>query len=159
MLDKPLLEQWKTRAKGRDITEVLDIEKDVRPLADTCLNMGAKILVIKCGVRGMYYCTADETKIAMISDKLELNVGKWSNQDGFEESYQPDKFRSRTGAGDTSIAAFLTALLNDYSLKECVQLAAATGASCVAAYDALSGLKSFEELEKRINAGWPKIKM
>ena len=35
MLDKPLLEQWKTRAKGRDITEILDIEKDVRPLADT----------------------------------------------------------------------------------------------------------------------------
>ena len=49
--------------------------------------------------------------------------------------------------------------LNDYSLKECVQLVAATGASCVAAYDALSGLKSFEELEKRIKAGWPKIKM
>lgn len=159
MLDKSLLEQWKIRANGRDITEILDIEKDVRPLADTCLNMGAKILVIKCGVRGIYYCTADETKIAMISDKLELNVGEWSNQEGFEESYQPDKFRSGTGAGDTSIAAFLTALLNDYSLKECVQLAAATGASCVAAYDALSGLKSFEELEKRIKAGWPKIKM
>ena len=49
--------------------------------------------------------------------------------------------------------------LNDYSLKECVQMAAATGASCVVAYDALSGLKSFEELEKRIKAGWPKIKM
>ena len=70
MLDKSLLEQWKIRANGRDITEILDIEKDVRPLADTCLNMGAKILVIKCGVRGIYYCTADETKIAMISDKL-----------------------------------------------------------------------------------------
>ena len=27
---------------------------------------------------------------------------------------------------------------------------------CVEAYDALSGLKSFEELEAKINAGWEK---
>jgi hypothetical protein len=37
-----------------------------------------------------------------------------------------------------------------------VQLAAAEGASCVEAYDALSGLRSFEELEARIDAGWAK---
>lgn len=159
MLDRPRLRQWKERAAGRDITESLDMENDVRPLADMCLNMGAKILVIKCGVRGMYYCTADESNIAAISEPLDLKVVEWSNQKGFEESYQPDKFLSGTGAGDTSIAAFLTALLTGYSLKECVQLAAATGASCVAAYDALSGLKSFEELEQKIKAGWQKIKM
>ena len=34
--------------------------------------------------------------------------------------------------------------------------APATGASCVETYDALSGLKSFEELEAKINAGWAK---
>lgn len=44
-----------------------------------------------------------------------------------------------------------------YSLEETVQLAAATGASCVTAYDALSGLKSFEELRARIAAGWDKV--
>ena len=54
------------------------------------------------------------------------------------------------------IGAFLTALLKGRSLKRSVQLAAAAGASCVAAYDALSGLKSFEELEQRIEAGWKK---
>lgn len=40
--------------------------------------------------------------------------------------------------------------------KECLQLATATGASCVAAYDALSGLKSFEELKEKIQNGWEK---
>jgi len=39
----------------------------------------------------------------------------------------------------------------------CLHLAAATGASCVAAYDALSGLKSFEELKKKIEEGWEKV--
>lgn len=37
-----------------------------------------------------------------------------------------------------------------------MHLAAAAGASCVAAYDALSGLKPFAELEQRIRDGWAK---
>lgn len=58
---------------------------------------------------------------------------------------------SGTGAGDTSIAAFLTAVLAGYSPEMSMHLAAAAGASCVAAYDALSGLKPFAELEQRIS--------
>jgi len=68
----------------------------------------------------------------------------------------PEKVLSGTGAGDTSIAAFLTAVLEGYSLEDTMHLAAATGASCVEAYDALSGLKSFEELKRKIEAGWKK---
>ena len=55
-----------------------------------------------------------------------------------------------------NIAAFLTAVLEGYSLEDTMHLAAATGASCVEAYDALSGLKSFEELKCKINNGWKK---
>ena len=43
------------------------------------------------------------------------------------------------------------------SIEESLHLAAATGASCVEAYDALGGLRSFEELERRINEGWEKL--
>ena len=39
---------------------------------------------------------------------------------------------------------------------ECARLAAATGASCVTAYDALSGLLPFEELRQKMEAGWEK---
>lgn len=159
MLDKARLEEWKERAEGGDITEILDIYQDVCPLAEKCFQMGAKILVIKCGVRGMYYCTTEAAGMSEICNILDLDVSEWSGQEGFEESYQPERFLSGTGAGDTSIAAFLTALLKKYSLKECMQLATATGASCVAAYDALSGLKSFDELERKIKAGWPKVNM
>ena len=63
---------------------------------------------------------------------------------------------SGTGAGDTSIAAFLTAITDGYTPEDALHLAAGTGASCVAAYDALSGLKSFEELKKKMDAGWEK---
>ena len=57
----------------------------------------------------------------------------WSDRDGFEASYRPKKVLSGTGAGDTTIAAFLTAMLEGYPFEMCIRLAAAEGASCVEA--------------------------
>ena len=159
MLDKERFNEWQERAAGGDITELLDIEKDVKPLAERCMELGAKVLLIKCGAPGMYYRTADKLTLHGVGEKAELNVEKWADKEGFEKSYVPEKILSGTGAGDTSIAAFLTAMLDGYSLEDTMHLATATGASCVAAYDALSGLKSFEELEAKIKAGWAKNEM
>ena len=78
---------------------------------------------------------------------------EWENQEGFEKSYCPDRALSGSGAGDTSIAAFLVSMLNGRSLQQAVRLAAAAGAS----YDALSGSKSLDELEARIEAGGEKV--
>lgn len=156
MLDKERFEEWQNRAAGRDITEILDIEKDVKPLAKQCMDYGAKVLLIKCGAPGIYYCTADKLALRGVGERIELNLDEWADREGFERSYVPEKILSGTGAGDTSIAAFLVAMLDGYPLERALQLSAATGASCVAAYDALSGLKSFTELEKKIDAGWQK---
>lgn len=156
MLDKGRFEEWQKRAAGRDITEILDIDKDVKPLAEQCMDYGAKVLLIKCGAPGIYYCTADKMVLRGIGDRIELNLDEWAGREGFERSYVPEKILSGTGAGDTSIAAFLVAMLEGYPLERALQLSTATGATCVAAYDALSGLKSFAELEKKIDAGWQK---
>lgn len=156
MLDKERFQEWQERAAGRDITEILDLEKDVKPLADQCMDFGAKVLLIKCGAPGMYFRTADSLTMWDLCGRLELDLKQWADKEGFEKSYVPEKILSGTGAGDTSIAAFLTATLEGYSLQDTMHLAAATGASCVAAYDALSGLKSFDELKLKINNGWKK---
>ena len=37
-----------------------------------------------------------------------------------------------------------------------MHLAAAEGASCVAAFDALGGIKKLDELRHKIEAGWKK---
>lgn len=158
MLDRERFQEWQQRAAERDITEILDMEKDVKPLADRCMDFGAKVLLIKCGAPGMYYRTADMLTLRELCGKLGLNPYQWADREGFEKSYVPEKILSGTGAGDTSIAAFLTAVLEGYSLEDAMHLAAATGASCVEAYDALSGLKSFEELEAKIKNGWKKNK-
>ncbi len=156
MLEPSRFEEWQKRANGRDVTEVICIEEDVKPLARKCVEYGAKVLVIKCGAAGMYYCTASEEQLSQIGEKVSLDCSLWSNKDGFEKSYVPDKVLSGTGAGDTSIAAFLTAMLEGDSLENCMHLATAAGASCVATYDALSGLKPLNELRLKIQNGWKK---
>lgn len=157
MLDPGRLEQWQQRANGQDLTEVIDIEQDIVPLAETCMSYGAKVLVIKCGAAGMYYRTTDDSAMfGQIGARLELDPAQWCGMSGFERSYVPERVLSGTGAGDTSIAAFLTAMLEGGPLEDCMHLAAATGASCVAAYDALSGLRLLDELREKIRAGWKK---
>ena len=156
MLDRPGFDALQKRADGRDVCEVLSFSEDIRPLADQCMAMGTKILLIKCGAPGMYYRTSSEEMLQMIPQNLELDTKVWADREGFEKSYVPERVLSGTGAGDTSIAAFLTSLLKGFPPEKCMQYAAATGACCVAAYDALSGLLPLEELENRIRAGWSK---
>lgn len=156
MLDKEKYAELQKRAAGRDVTEILSIEEDVLPLADRILDMGCKLVVIKCGAGGFYYKTKGAEDFAELSDRSGLDLSGFAGKAGFEKSYVPDAVISGTGAGDTTIAAFLTAMVKGYSFEKCLQLAAATGASCVAAVDALSGLKPLEELEAKIDAGWEK---
>lgn len=174
MLDKECFNEWQQRAAGGDITEILDLVNDIKPLAEKCMDLGAKVLLLKCGKAGMYFCSAgvdvfegnsklvdtdtdrSNLKNTGISERIDLDIGSWANKSIFEKSYIPDRVLSGTGAGDTSIAAFLTAMLNGETPEMSLHLAAATGASCVEAYDALGGLKSFDELKAKINAGWKK---
>lgn len=157
MLDRKRFFRWRERAAGRDITEILDTEEDIRPLARRCMELGAKVLVIKCGAPGLYYQTAGEESLALAGEGAGLDAHGWADQSGFERSYVPERVRSATGAGDVSIAAFLTAMLQGRGLKDCVRLAAAAGACCVEEYDALGGLRPLDELEQKINSGWKKL--
>ena len=150
MLDRPRYEQL--CSMGGDMTENLDIERHVKPLADRLMEMGAKALLIKCGTSGIYYRTGDKARLSQIGSRLGLDTELWADKEGHEKCFVPEIVRSATGAGDTSIAAFLTAVISGKGAKESVTLACAEGACCVTAYDALSGLKGLEELEGLIGS-------
>lgn len=151
MLDKNLYEDWQARANGKDVTEIVK-EDEVAALSETLIKMGAKVVVLKCGAKGMYWHTADKSAFK----KSTFNPDIWADKHGFEKSYKPEKVLSGTGAGDSSIAAYLLSVLNGDSPEECIQMATAEGACCVEAYDALSGLRTLPELKKRISSGWEK---
>lgn len=159
LLDREKYHTILERSGGGDITAVISLDEDVKPLAEACIAMGAKCVLIKCGAPGLYYKTAGKALTEKLAERLGHAYTDWEGQEGFEASYVPGRVRSGTGAGDTTIGAFLTAMLDGYPLRRCLELAAATGASCVETYDALSGLKSFAELEKRIDGGWEKNKV
>ena len=145
LIDRSRYYEWRKRAGSRDITEIIDWKTDVRPLAERLLNWGAGTVLIKCGIQGMYLKTGTKK----IRDE-------WNEAELFERSYKAEKFCSGTGAGDVSIAAFLTAALEGYSPRRCLQLAAGAGACCVTAYDAVSGLIPFDRLIAKIDGGWAK---
>ncbi|MBR2527440.1 MAG: carbohydrate kinase family protein [Blautia sp.] len=138
--------------KGKDMTDDLDVGKDVLPLADPLLHMGCGVVLIKCGTSGMVCKTADQKRIEKAG--LGLDTRAWADYTGIQPCFKADIVRSATGAGDTSIAAFLTAVLTGRIPADCLAMAAAEGACCVTAYDALSGLCPLSVLEERIRAGW-----
>lgn len=155
MLDEERYCAWKERAMGRDVTEILTME-DISPLGDRILGMGARVVMIKCGAPGIYYRTGKQAELEKLCEKLDLSPEEWADREGFEVSYKPDAVRSGTGAGDTSIAAFLVSVLRGKGLTEAVKMAAGAGACCVSAYDALSGIPAYREIENKISRGWEK---
>lgn len=155
MLDYRRYEEWSSRAAGEEIVNVVS-QEDIAPLATKCMELGCKVLLLKCGAPGIYYKTASLSALKGLEISVGIDISDWADKEGFETSYTPAKVLSGLGAGDTTIAAFLVSMLKGYSFERCIRLAAAEGASCVEAYGALGGIRSLEELEKRIDAGWEK---
>ncbi len=150
-------EEWYAKENGGNIALMLSLERDVQPIMDEVMDMGAQVVLLKCGAKGIGYCSAMGASMVALCEKLELSKDEWVGQKGFERSFQPERIASTTGAGDTSIAAFLTAMLRGYPLEDSVRLAAGAGALCVATYDTLSGLMPLEALAHKIQSGWDKL--
>ena len=126
-----------------------DDSGEVEELAGISHALGAGNVVIKMGKEGMYFSTGGAEIIRGVEEKLEMEAGtldSWIDRRGSRPSYPIEKEVSGLGAGDTSIAALLSALLQEFSLEESLYLGAAEGALCVTAYDTFSGLVPFEDL-------------
>ena len=138
-------------AMGGDMTEQPGILETADGLARKCLNLGCGAVLVKCGLSGMVYRTGSRERMAQVGSRLELNADVWENQSGAQPCYRAENVRSATGAGDVSIAAYLTALMNGETPADCAKLAAAEGAASVSSYDALGGILSLDELKQRIS--------
>ena len=150
-------ETWqKLNESGTDITDGLDLAAYAKPLAEKCISMGCAAVLIKCGTSGLYYKTAGPERIAAIGKNLKADHSKWTDQEGIQPCFEAEIVRSGTGAGDLSIAAFLSGVLRGDTPQKCAELAAAEGAASVTSYDTLGGLLQLEELNRRIEAGWKK---
>ena len=150
MLDPERYERLAAAAGEREITTVLDPEKDAEPLADICLSMGAGAVLVKCGVPGLFLKTANMDRCGK---RLELDTARWSGFRTFEKSFFVEHVVSGTGAGDVSIAAFLAGILEGGGPEEAVREAAAAGALSCMSVDAVSGLRPLGEIREMIASG------
>ena len=106
------------------VTGIDDVEEAVKKCFE---NPNLEILMLKMGSKGSRIYTRD----GQVVDQGLYKV----------ESVDP------TGAGDTSLGAFLCALLEGKDMKECAEIAAAAGALNVAAFGPMEGKISPENVQ------------
>lgn len=128
----------------------IDMLRDVEPFADDLLELGIGIVVIKCGIKGIYLKSSSDKVMRRIAERLPICVEEWSDRRIMQPAYPVDQVASAAGAGDVTIAAFLLALQKGFEPETALKLAAKAGARCVMSYDSYSNLIPLEELLKEI---------
>lgn len=106
---------------------MLSGQSDVPQMADTFLNRGVKLCVIKMGKSGCYV----------------------KNKDGeafYSPSYERIKAKDTTGAGDSFVAGFLTGLSKEWDIRTCAKFANAVGAHCVSQMGTTKGIRPLEDI-------------
>ena len=117
------------------------------------LSLGAGIVGLKLGSRGFYLRTADELRLAGLGKASPVDPADWAQRELWSPCLRANLVGT-TGAGDATIAGFLTGLLRGLPVKQAVKMAVAVGACNVEAADALGGLRSWDETQARLAQGW-----
>jgi sugar/nucleoside kinase (ribokinase family) len=152
MLDRPRYDRYR-EASPVDMLPLLTGD-DFTRLGDTLLDMGGRIIGIKCGERGFYLRTPDVARLRGIGGARPGDPLAWANREIWHPTFHVADYAGATGAGDATIAGFLAAYLRGHSLEQCLRYACAVGAFNVTAPDALSGLRTWEETVAAVEAGW-----
>ena len=97
-------------------------------IAARCMEKGARTVVLKMGEEGCYIRHAEG----------EIRV----------PAFVVPKVVDTTGAGDSFIGGFLTGLLMGWDLERCGRLGNATGAACVQAMGASTGIGNLRQTVK-----------
>lgn len=147
-IEEAMLMVYINQAKNLSVDErdASPSEDEITDLAHIFLDMGARIVGVKLGDQGLY-----------------LQTGKIRNEDkdhigwNFRQLYVPCfqvNVAGTTGAGDSTIAGFLTGLVQELTIEACLIQSVATGACSVEQLDATSGVLSWMDMQDRLNGGW-----
>jgi sugar/nucleoside kinase (ribokinase family) len=125
-------------------------------LGQQALDMGAAVVGLKAGHRGMYLRTAAVATLERMGSARPADLGAWAGR----ELWAPCSAAAvagTTGAGDAAIAGFLHELLRGIGPEATLAAACAVGACNVEAPDAIGGVRSWPETAARVAAGWPRL--
>ena len=109
--------------------EKISGETDPEKIAEVFFAKGVSSVVIKLGKKGAYLRESKDAESTIIPSYTVNAV-------------------DTTGAGDSFCSGFITGIVKGLSFNQCGQFANATGAHCVMAKGATTGIKSYEEIKK-----------
>jgi sugar/nucleoside kinase (ribokinase family) len=122
-------------------------------LSQELLELGPKIVGLKLGERGFYIRTAGLAAIEAMGHACPADPAVWAHKELWAPCFKVN-VAGTAGAGDATIAGFLTGLLRGLPPEAALTAAVAAGACNVEAVDTLSGLCAWEEITRRIASGW-----
>jgi len=122
-------------------------------LGDELIQLGARIVLIKMGDQGIYLRTSGGWLPESFGRARPAPLDEWQNRELRGACFQV-KVVGTTGAGDATIAGFLSAFLRGYSPVDALNIALAVGASNVEAEDALSGIQEWQATLSRLQSDW-----
>ncbi|WP_088106130.1 carbohydrate kinase family protein [Halalkalibacter urbisdiaboli] len=156
MLDPDLSKELRDNGLQEEVVLHSGVLKNI---SERLLAMGPAIVAIKLGEFGLYVRTADKTKrFADLGTYTQITTEGWLNREILVSCYKVN-VAGTIGAGDSTIAGFLTGFLKGLSIEETVQSAVAVGACCVEVADATTGIPSWETIQSRRSTGWSKVEL
>jgi len=125
----------------------------IREVGKMILDSGVKIVLIKAGERGAYLLTGD---VSSINEKngILLPEESWNFRELWCKAYHAEisKINNTNGAGDTAIAAFLSAILDGDTAESSLKYAAMAGRNTLYCHNIHTDLGDWQEMTKGIDS-------
>jgi len=154
MLDREKYHELNRISGGRDPMELFDVDW-LPALGERLLAYGCGMAVIKCGCKGYYIRTSGRERLETMKKAPPGELSSWAGRELMEESFFASEIASAAGAGDNSIAGFISAFLRGQSIEDCIRFGCAVGRLNLEVYDAVTGVRSYDETRALI-PGWRK---
>lgn len=153
MLDRPRFEKFEAALEAGEPLGGLR-RTDLRDMSGELIAMGAGMVVMKLGAYGLYLSTsADAARFSKFGRSAPANMTEWLGRELYHPCFEK-KVVGTTGAGDCTIAGFLAGLFYGQSPEAAMDSATGSGACNVEAADAISGIPTWDALQKRISKSW-----
>lgn len=117
-------------------------------------RMGGPLTVIKLGRHGLYlHAPEDADRLTPLVEAFALEPEAWTGRRLIRACFSAETVGT-TGAGDTTVAGVIAALLRGLEPERLLTAAVGVGAFSVEAPDATSGVPSWTAVRTRIRKGW-----
>jgi sugar/nucleoside kinase (ribokinase family) len=141
--------ELKTKAGTKEAIEFIK-PTTYTHLAKKAIDLGAKIVCLKTGFRGLYLQTNSLTAPSCFGKKPPMNIANWSNRELWCPAFRVSKIASATGSGDSACAGFLAAYFNGCSAEQTLKYANCLGYQNLQEYDGTTGILDWHHTTKMI---------